>query len=169
MADINRSTDQENWLDEPRKLPDTLNVLTILTFIGCGIGFIGQIIYFFNAQSIYDSAVAAQDKMDKAPEWLKGLQGPDPIGTARATLDNKLPIFLLGMVAVALCLYGAIQMRRWKKTGFTIYTIGEVLPLLTSYLFIGASSLTGFRGVFGFGFTALFIILYATQLKHLKK
>jgi len=169
MADINRSTDQENWLGEPRKLPDTLNVLTILTFIGCGIGFIASVIYFFNAQNIYDSAVAAQDRMDKAPEWAKSLQGPDPIGIARHTLDNKLPIFVLGLVATSLCLYGAIQMRQWKKNGFTIYLIGELLPLLTSFLFIGASTLTGFRGIMAFFFTGLFIILYATQLKHLKK
>ncbi|HVS97652.1 MAG TPA: hypothetical protein VHE54_14260 [Puia sp.] len=169
MADMNRSAEQENWLGEPRKLPDMLNVLTILTFIGCGIGLIASIIYFFNAQSLYDSAVAAQDRMDRAPDWVKNLQGPDPIGTARRTLDNKLPILLLGLVATGLCLYGAILMRKWKKNGFTIYTIGELLPLLTGYLFIGASTLTGFRGVMAFFFTGLFIILYATQLKHLRK
>jgi hypothetical protein len=95
------------------------------------------------------------------------MQGPDPIGDARAMLDNKLPIFLLALVAIALCLYGAIQMRKWKRSGFTFYLIGELLPLLTGYLFIGSSTLTGFRFVVGVFFTALFIILYATQLKHL--
>lgn len=169
MADINPSSKQENWLGEPRKLPDTLNVLTILTFIGCGVGLLGTLYGFFFAQSMYDSAVKAQENMDRAPAFLKSLQGPDPIGSARAMLDNKLPIFLLSLVALALCLYGAIQMRQWKKNGFTFYLIGELLPILTGYLFIGASTLTGFRFVLGIGFTALFIILYATQLKHLDK
>jgi hypothetical protein len=107
--------------------------------------------------------------MDKLPDWAKNLQGPDPVGTARRLLDNKVPIFLLGLVATALCLYGALQMRKLKKSGFGIYTIGEVLPLLSGYLFIGESTLTGMRGVFSILFVALFVILYATQLKYMKK
>ena len=167
MPDNNPSSKQENWLEEPRKRPDTLNVITILTFIGCGVGLLGSLYGFFFAQSMYDSAVKAQENIDRAPAFVKSMQGPDPIGDARAMLDNKLPIFLLSLVAIALCLYGAIQMRKWKRSGFTFYLIGELLPLLTGYLFIGSSTLTGFRFVIGVFFTALFIILYATQLKHL--
>jgi len=169
MADINRSPDQENWLEEPRKLPETLNVLTILTFIGCAIALFGSCYAFLNAQNLYDAAIAAQDKMDQMPAIVKSMQGPDPVGTARRTLDNKLPILVLGLVSTGLCLYGAIQMRQWKKTGFTIYTIGEVLPLLTGYLFIGVAAVSGFRFILGLLFVGLFVILYATQLKHLKK
>jgi hypothetical protein len=169
MADINPSSKQENWIEEPRKIPDTLNVLTILTFIGCGIFWCLAFFGFIRAQALYDSAVANQARMESMPDWLKGMQGPDPVGTALASLNNKVPIFLLTTVAYALCTYGAIQMRRLKKSGFTFYLVGELLPLLTGYLFIGASTVTGSRLVFSLLFIGLFIILYATQLKYMKK
>lgn len=169
MADINRPSDQGNWLEEPKKTPDMLNVLTILTFIGCGIFFIFALYGFLGAQSLYDSAVANQQKMERMPDWVKNLQGPDPVGTARASLENKVPIFLLTFVAYALCTWGAIQMRKLKKQGFSIYVIGELLPLLTGYLFIGSSAVTGSRIVLGLLFIGLFVILYATQLKYMKK
>lgn len=168
MADINPSSQKDNWLEEPRKLPDTLNVVTILTFIGCGVGFLFSLAGYLFAQSGYDQAVKAQENIDKVPSFLRSMQGPDPVGAARAALDNKLPILLLSLLALGLCLYGAIQMRRWKKAGFTFYLIGELLPFLSAYLFIGASTLTGFTFFFGLCLTAVFIILYATQLKHLK-
>jgi hypothetical protein len=168
MAEINPSPKQENWLDEPRKLPDTLNVVSILTFIGCGVFFCFSLYGFLRAQYLYDTAVANQEKMEHAPEWLKNMQGPDPIGTARASLDNKIPIFLLAVLGYFLCTYGAILMRRLKKSGFTIYVVGELLPFVAGLLFIGTSTFTGFRLVFGVFFVALFIILYASQLKYMK-
>lgn len=168
MAEINPSSQKDNWLGEPRKLPDTLNVITILTFIGCGVGLLFSVAGYFFAQSGYDQAVKAQENIDKVPSFLRSMQGPDPVGAARAALDNRLPILLLGLLALGLCLYGAIQMRRWKKIGFTFYLIGELLPFLSGYLLIGSSTLSGFTLVFGGFFAGLFIILYATQLKHLK-
>ena len=168
MADINPAPKQENWLEEPAKLPGTLNVVSILTFIGCGIFFCLSLWGFLGAQGLYDSAVANQEKMANAPAWARSLQGPDPIGTARASLDNKVPIFLLAVVGYFLCLYGAIMMRRLKKTGFTLYCVGEVLPLLSAWLFVPAT-LAGFRIFISLFFIALFIILYASQLKYMKK
>jgi hypothetical protein len=60
-------------------------------------------------------------------------------------------------------------MRQLKKNGFYIYAIGEiVIPLLTTFLFLGSSSIASFWGMFGMLFYVLFIVLYATQLKYLK-
>jgi hypothetical protein len=168
MADLNQPPAKENLLEEPGKLPDMLNVLTILTFIGCGLALLFQLYYSFNAKKFYDATIANQDKMAQAPSWARNLQGPDPIGVATRTYDNRTPILLLGVVAVILCIYGAVMMRQLKKTGFYIYLIGEVLPLLTTYIFIGGAALSGFSLVFTLLFTALFVILYATQLKYMK-
>jgi hypothetical protein len=81
--------------------------------------------------------------------------------------ENRIPIVLLSLVAVALCFYGALQMRKQKKLGFTLYVIGELLPFLTSFLFIGAFALTGFAMYFGTAIALLFILLYFLQRKHL--
>ena len=166
MADLNTSTNQENWLEEPRKLPDTLNVLTILTFIGCGVGVLGSIWLYFTAQSSYDT-LNDPEKMEKLPSWARG--GPDAVENARKFLENRVPMLLLGLVAIALCLYGAIQMRQRKKTGFTFYTIGELLPFVTGVIFIGQSAVVGGSAIFGLVIAATFILLYAFQLKHLKR
>ena len=54
MTDLNKPATPENWLEEPKKRPDTLNVISILTFVGSGIAILGQIYSFFKAQSTYE-------------------------------------------------------------------------------------------------------------------
>jgi hypothetical protein len=168
MADLNQPANTENWLEEPKKLPAMLNVLTILTFIGNGLGFIGAFYSYFSAASNYDKVVQAQDKMDQMPDFVKNMMGPDPVGNARRMLDNRLPIMLLTLVGCLLCFYGAFEMRKLKKSGFMIYIIGDVVPFIGLCIFVGVATMTGFSGIFGLIITIVFIILYATQLKYLK-
>ena len=168
MADLNQPANTENWLEEPKKLPSMLNVLTILTFIGNGLGFFSAFYSFFSAASNYDKIVQAQDQLDQMPGFVKNMMGPDPVGTARRMLDNRLPIMLLTLVGCLLCFYGAWQMRKLKKTGFTIYIIGDVVPFISLALFVGVSTMTGFSGIFGLIIAVVFVILYGTQLKYMK-
>ena len=168
MADLNQPSNTANWLEEPKKLPAMLNVLTILTFIGNGLGVISAFYSFFSAASSYDKIVQAQDQLDQMPGFVKNMMGPDPVGTARRMLDNRLPIMLLTLVGCLLCFYGAFQMRMLKKTGFTIYIVGDVVPFISLALFVGVSTLTGFSGIFGLIIAVVFVILYGTQLKYMK-
>jgi hypothetical protein len=168
MADTNQLTRDEHILEEPRKMPEMINVLSILTFIGSGLVILVQLYYFTAAKKIYDASMAGQEKIDQAPAFVRSMQGSDPIGVIQRTYDNRVPIGLLNLVAAVLCIIGAMQMRKLKKTGFYIYLIGEVLPLLVTYIFIGAAALSGIGLLFSLLFTALFIILYATQIKYLK-
>jgi hypothetical protein len=167
MADIQQTADSINWEVDKKKIPETLNVLTILTFIGCGLGFLSSLWSFFSAQKSYDAMLQAQGNLENAPDFAKKLAGPEMLEMLRKTLENRIPILLLGVVGYALCLYGAIQMRARKKQGFGIYVIGELLPVAGALIFIGFGILTGFTLAFAFLIPALFIILYATQLKHL--
>ena len=168
MANTNHPTDtQRIWLEEPKKIPSLLNVLTILTFIGSGIGFIFSIVGFFNAQSNYDKVLQVQDKMDQMPAFMKSMMGSDPVGMARRQLDNRLPIMLLSLVGAALCLYGAIQMRKLKKTGFSMYVLGDLVPFAV-IIFTGTGGFSSFGAIFAIVITLVFLILYATQLKYMK-
>jgi hypothetical protein len=167
MADINPTT---NILDDQtgkKKLPDMLNVLTWLTFIGCALGFVSAIWSFIGAKKAYETQVELQSKMEGAPDVVKRMMGPDPVAMALKTLENRTPILLLSLVSVGLCLYGALEMRKRKKAGFSIYLIGEILPIITTFIFIGIGLLSTFTMTLAFLFPILFIILYATQLKHL--
>lgn len=167
MATTNQPTNAENWLEEP-KLPSGINVLTILTFIGSGLGLIGSVIGYFTAPANYQRAVDTQDKMDQVPSFFKGMMGPHPVETAKLALDNRLPLMLLNVVGTVLCLYAAMQMRKRKKTGFSLYIIGDVIPFIGIALFMNSDSFTGVGFYIGVLITILFIILYAAQLKHMK-
>jgi hypothetical protein len=170
MTDLNQPANTENWLEEPKKLPSMLNVLTILTFISCGLGVISLIFFVINPKKSYDQALASQDKMDQLPSIMKTIMGPDPVEVARRTYVNYIPIIILGLLAVGLCTYGAIQMRKLKKTGFTLYAIGELLPIASVLIFIGTLGLEGPVPLISYIiFPILFLILYATQLKYMSK
>jgi len=168
MADINQTSNTANFLEEPQKLPSMLNVLTILTFIGSGLGIISGFYSYFAASTNYDKAVQAQDKMEQMPDWVKNMAGPNMVESAHRQLENRLPIMLLAVVASVLCLYGAIQMRKYKKSGFSIYVIGDLLPFVSIGLFIGFGYLSVFALSMVIVITAVFLGLYATQLKYLK-
>ncbi|HEY4290156.1 MAG TPA: hypothetical protein VGN00_23810 [Puia sp.] len=165
MTDVQKPATPGNWLEEPKKRSETLNVISILTFVGSGIAILGQIYSFFKAQSTYDQILQNQDKMEQAPDFLKKLMGSDPVGMARKTLENRTPMLVLAIVAAALCIYGALQMRKLKKIGFPIYVIGELLPIIAYYIFVGPMGI--FTLIFSLLINGAFIIMYATQLKHM--
>lgn len=159
----------DNWLGEhgEKKLPAMLNVLTILTFIANGLGFILSFVGFAGAQASYDATVKRQETIDSAPDWARKMAGPHPVETARAMLDNRLPILIIALLSCFLCFFGALQMRKLKKAGFSIYILGDVVYYAIG-IFIGFDTFGGFAYIFGILFTVLFVILYATQLKYLK-
>ena len=165
MTDVQKPKTPENWLEEPKKRPETLNIISILTFIGSGLTILLQFYSFAKAQSNYDQIVQNQDKLDQLPGFLKKMMGSDPVGMARKTLETRTPMLILVVVAAALCIYGAMQMRQLKKIGFPIYVIGEILPFIAYYIFIGPMPI--FSLVFGLLINGGFIVMYATQQKHL--
>lgn len=153
------------------KLPTGINVLTIFTFIGCALQLFGSLWSFFTAKKSYDGLDKLTEQMssDKMPGWIKSMMG-DPekmVKMITKAYENRIPIVLLSLAATALCLYAALQMRKLKKQGFPLYIVGELLPFLTQFLFIGAFALTGVAMYFGTGIALLFIFLYFTQRKYL--
>jgi hypothetical protein len=167
MADLQQSKDQLNWEVDKDRLPDTLNVLTILTFVGCGLQLLFSFVGYAGAQGSLEK-IAAAESNENTPSFAKKLMGPHALEIAQSSLDNRLPILILTLVSCALCIYGAVQMRARKKQGYYIYAIGElVLPVITSAIFLGVAAMTGMGAIFGFLIVAVFLILYGSQLKHL--
>jgi hypothetical protein len=166
MTDINESM---NFPGEKKPLPTGINVLTILTFIGSAVALLSSIWQFINAKKSVDQLEATinSDKFDDMPGFLKGMMTPEMLEMARKQYENRIPILAIGLVSLALCVYGAMQMRQLKGQGYLIYVIGELLPLVAIFLFIGMGALKGF-GLIGVIIPVLFIILYTMQRKHLK-
>lgn len=167
MTDANSTSNVLDFAEGGKPtLPTGLNVLTILTFIGCGIGLLGSFWSFTSAEKSYKTMVENQDKMADAPAWAKGMMGPGMLEVLRKSMENKIPILLLGVVAMALCLYGALEMRKLKKQGFILWVVGEILPIVTSLLFIGTGAFNHF-GLIALLVPVVFIILYTVQRKYL--
>lgn len=151
------------------KTNGTINVLTILTFIGCGL----QLIFVFLTKWFMSFALKATQN----PEVLEQMSTKDreQMSRVKEAFDTytqyQIPIMVMSLVAIVLCIWGALQMRKLKKQGFYAYVVGEWLPL------IGSTALMGFSLQFSGGamsiilslaIPVLFTILYAAQLKRMK-
>ena len=118
---------------ENTKLPQGLNVLTILTFIGCGL--VG--LFTLCAPMINDFFLKYLDKQlasgkdFSASELAKIEKGKDAIELAQ---QHMIPLMTTGLIGVALCLVGALWMRKLRKDGFWLYVSGEITPVIRSGL-----------------------------------
>ena len=161
-------TTDDNWLGEPtNQLPTTLNVLTWLTFIVTDLDSYPPFGRFSAPRRIMIQLSRTRTSWTSAPEWAKKLAGPHPVETARAMLDNRLPVLIITLLACFLCFYGALEMRKLKKMGFSLYILGDIVPYAMG-IFIGFDVFATFGYIIALVFTIVFIILYATQLKAMK-
>lgn len=162
---VNDTLDTSDF--ERKTLPSGLNILTILSFIGCAIQFLGSIWGFYSARTNYEQKDKMMEQLnsEKAPGWAKSLM-PDE-ETLIKSFENRLPILILGMVSVFLCFYGLLQMRKLKKQGYLLYVIGEILPFISMVLFIGTLSVTSLGVVISAAIAVLFIVMYTLYRKNL--
>jgi hypothetical protein len=172
MTDFNQNVDQAKDLlnleqKDMAKLPSMLNVLTILTYVGCAIGAIMSIWGYFTATSSYKVMQALESGTGTGNRALDSMMS-STMEMAKKQYDNRLFILLLALAGAALCFYGAMQMRNLKKQGYMIYVIGEILPIISFAVFVGFGNIfAGIGMIFTVLFAALFIILYTTQRKYL--
>ena len=152
MTDLNQSLDQAkdalNLEDKDmKKLPQMLNVLTILTYIGCGLGLLGILLGFLGVGLL--SSLGSSSA-----------QGAEIASTVSKYATISL---VLSLVGIALCFFGAMKMRNLQKVGFYLYVAGQLVPIIFTFATAGVSF-----GVMGVIIPLVFIVLYATQLKFLK-
>ncbi|NOT93583.1 hypothetical protein [Ferruginibacter sp.] len=173
MTDFNQNADKAKDLlnleeRDMQKLPQMLNVLTILTYIGCALGALSTIWGYFSAEISYKTyqqiGTGGLKTENKALDSI--MSGAQEM--VKKSYDNRIMILLFGIVGIAMCFYGALQMRNLKKQGYLIYLVGEILPIISFATFIGFGNLLGgISMVFTVLFSAVFIILYTTQRKEL--
>ena len=152
MTDLNQSLDQAkdalNLEDKDmKKLPQMLNVLTILTYIGCGLGLLGILLGFLGVGLL--SSLGSSSA-----------QGAEIASTVSKYATISL---VLSLVGIALCFWGAMKMRNLQKLGFYLYVAGQLVPIIFTFATAGVTF-----GVVGVIIPLVFIVLYATQLKFLK-
>ena len=160
-------SDAENFNDfQPKPLPGTLNVLTILTFIGSAIG----LIFSLATPWLMKFSLNMMNKASEAGTDLTPKQTVDMEASRKVielTQSNMVPLISIGIMGIILCFIGAFMMRKLKKDGFWIYVSGQVLPIVGSLALLGMAQFTGATSYIMFLIPVVFIILYAMQRKYL--
>jgi len=168
MADSTMSPDLLNFEDAgKKKIPSTLNVLTILTIVGSVFKFIAEIRSYYTGENRLKllrerSAHLQQD----SSAWIKRLNSPQMIEIVQNEVANKLPLLILGILCSGVSFYAATEMRKLKQRGYWIWLVGAFLPLIGTVLFIGPV----FFEMYGWVVMIIqlaFIILYSAQRKYL--
>jgi len=153
--------------NEKPQLPSGLNTLTILTFIGCGVG----LLFTLLLPAISKFFLGFMDRAKSSGTELSTKQLAD-IEKGKASFElmqaNMVPIMIVNLLGIVLCLVGAIWMRKLKKDGFWIYVGGELLPLIGSFIILGTAQYTGVASVvMGIGIPVVFVVLYNMHRKYL--
>ena len=170
MATIpDASNDVLNFAEENNyKLPQGINVLTILTFIGCAFGLIGAIATPFLIKF-------SKTMMDKATEMNQDMNSAQMADIIKAkhllelTQQNIIPLTIIGLLGVIACFIGALWMRKLKKDGYLVYVAGEILPIFGSMIFLGSAQFADWKSYLGLLVPVVFVVLYSMQRKYLTK
>ncbi|MEI9934777.1 MAG: DUF4064 domain-containing protein [Ferruginibacter sp.] len=166
MTETTTSPDSLNFMEE-EKIPSGINVLTILTFIGCAIGLIFSIAspYLINfSKQMMDKASMQDGITDKQLIAIEN-------GKAALEITQQyiVPLVIIALIGIVLCFIGALWMRKLKKDGFWLYVSGELLPVLCNFIFLGKYAFIDWKSGFNYLLPVVFIILYAMQIKYLVK
>jgi hypothetical protein len=160
---------------EPKKRPDFLTVLCILTFLGSGLGIFNNLTKYVNSDIISSVAKEAIDmskeNIDSAGSTESGKKLADKLLSGASDLMNPAKLkqnYLLSMISNAITLLGAFLMFRLKKIGYWTYVAGIVVLVATPLIIFGAGNILSLGMTLGLGFVGiLFIVLYSLNLKHL--
>jgi hypothetical protein len=167
MENSNQTNDVLNQ-QQPKTLPGMLNVLTILTFIGCGLAYLSAC-YSFLTNNDPDKQIQklneAREKIGDSGFGAKMIDSS--IDMVQKSYDNRYLLLISGLVFTTLCLIGAMQMRKLKKTGYYYYLVGELAPIVLMAGLFGSSFFGAFALLFATLISVIFVILYSTQLKYL--
>lgn len=158
---LNEMEDQQT----SKGLPTTLNVITILTFIGCAL----SALYTFSMKSLNGwFAGEMQKQLDKGSlSEKKAEEVQRALDLMAKNNEHFVPILITSLVCVALCFVGALWMRKLKKDGYWLYVVGELAPLIVYPLIVGVNPYTDLKSMVGLIFPLAFVALYTSQRKHL--
>ena len=163
-------TPDSGTFQEQKKRSTFLTVLCILTFIASGYAISVQVWHLFTKEQQVAKAQEQAALMESSASQI-----PDGFWKEFTTASVDFAIFsaenttfgLIGLFCALISLTGAILMWNFKKEGFYIYTIINLIALFLPMIFIGVNPFTiVITSVIGI-ITLLFIILYGVNLKHM--
>lgn len=147
---------------ETSQRPQFITVLCILTFIGVAFGVIGSIVGWFSTQKMVDMVNNMPD------QDFSSMPGMEDMGSKMELMVKwKNVNLIVGIVGSLLCLVGALQMWKLKRTGYFIYVVGEIVPIIITGILMGSVFFKGYQ-IIGLILPIVFVVLYSINLKYLK-
>ena len=150
-----------------KKLPEMLNVITIITIGYSSMLFISGIVNLFVLPSMLEKF---NDEVNIHEIDFSEIGNPfiEQIAKAGIGVIEYLPaLTLINILVAAICVLGAILMRKLNKKGYFLYVLGVAIEIIIPIIIIG-SKIIGSLIVLGSIFSIVFVILYSVNLKHMK-
>ncbi len=138
---------QQDQLNPPKKRPELLTILCILSFIFGGLALLTYLTASLNFQEFRDALNNMNMDLPQFDALKKANQG----------------FYLMGAILYAASLFGAIQMWQLRKSGFHFYLMAQLLIILHPYIFLKISGFPLLQIIS----TGIFIYLYSRHLKYM--
>lgn len=159
-----------------KKRPVFLSVLSILSFISLGFGFL-QVLFSFltgklSAEQMEQDKIMLAKQMemmqDSGDQYFSSLM--EQLFNVQNYVNENIYMhntFIL--VSLILGLFGVIYMMQGFKRGFHMYIIYNIMSILVFYVSVPASEVPSFMIIVNAIFSALFVFLYSRNLKWMDK
>ena len=154
--------------------PTFLLVLCILTFIGSGWGVLSNLFSIFTAgmmngslQMEQYSTMMGDMENSGASSFMSGFLNSS-MEVLKATAAHAREIAGMQLVLSIVSLLGAILMFQLRRPGYYLYVAAQILALFVMPYFAGFSTLVVIGMAWSAFISAVFIILYALNLKYMR-
>lgn len=146
--------------------PQFLKVMCIIAWVLHGLGAIFSGIAWAGAgvaSSMADTGSQLSNELSSEladnPEFQQAMEefgeaGMDTIGAISTTS-------MVGFLGAVICILGAVMMWKLKKTGFFIYVVGILVPIITTTMMLAFPFVGALFGI-------AMIVLFGLNLKHLR-
>jgi hypothetical protein len=171
--DTFESIDNQEPKIEPR--PSFLTVLCVLSFIFIGFSLA------FGLMGLSQGPLSAEQMVEQKVELTKSVDEMRSLDLESfAVMMEKIQRMsesinasfyassILSLLVIGLGLYGVIQMWKGKKFGFHLYIGYSLLSIIQIYFFVAPIDIPSFVVTWNLIVSALFVFMYARNLKWLK-
>ena len=156
--------------EEPARRPEMLTVLCILSFINAvwnGISNFFSFVFYDMFQSIFKQMSEGEGMFEDMAEQM-GDSWEIVVNASSMTALIGRGYYFFEMALYIASFVGVLMMWKLQKRGFHVYTIAQILMLITTSVFVTAKIGGGFPfgSVLG---TALFVFMYYSHYKNVMK
>ena len=156
--------------EEPKKRPEMLTVLCILSFINAvwnGLSNLISFVFYDMFQSVFNQMSEGEGMFEDMAEQM-GDSWEMMVEASAMAFSISRGYYFFEMVLYIASFVGVMMMWKLQKRGFHVYTIAQILMLITTSVFVTSK----IGGGFPFGpifWTALFVFMYYSHYKNVMK